>query len=88
VYDKYNVPQAKRNIANGEVDHLYPLCAGGSGIKMLMRVEFRPCTRGVIEVTAKADSNGSVAGDSAAIPDGEPIARILAGERELLCVTF
>jgi hypothetical protein len=30
VYDEYNVPQAKRNIANGEVDHLYPLCAGGS----------------------------------------------------------
>jgi RNA polymerase sigma-70 factor (ECF subfamily) len=34
-------------------------------------------------VTAKAHSTGSVAGDSAAIPDGELIARILAGEREL-----
>jgi hypothetical protein len=30
VYDEYNVPEAKRNIANGEVDHFYPLCAGGS----------------------------------------------------------
>jgi hypothetical protein len=30
VYDEYNVPQPKRNIANGEVDHFYPLCAGGS----------------------------------------------------------
>lgn len=24
------MPQAKRNIRNGEVDHFYPLCAGGS----------------------------------------------------------
>jgi hypothetical protein len=30
VYDEYNVPQAKRNIDNGEVDHFQPLCAGGS----------------------------------------------------------
>jgi hypothetical protein len=30
VYDEYNVPQAKRNKIDGEVDHLYPLCAGGS----------------------------------------------------------
>lgn len=30
VYDEYNVPQAKRNIQNGEVDHFQPLCAGGS----------------------------------------------------------
>jgi hypothetical protein len=30
VYDEYNVPQAKRNIENGEVDHFQPLCAGGS----------------------------------------------------------
>jgi len=30
VYDEYNVPPAKRNIKNGEVDHFYPLCAGGS----------------------------------------------------------
>ena len=30
VYDEYNVPQAARNIHDGEVDHFYPLCAGGS----------------------------------------------------------
>jgi hypothetical protein len=30
VYDEYNVPQARRNIKNGEVDHFYPLCAGGA----------------------------------------------------------
>jgi len=30
VYDEYGVPEEKRNIANGEVDHFYPLCAGGS----------------------------------------------------------
>jgi hypothetical protein len=30
VYDEYKVPTAKRNINNGEVDHLYPMCAGGS----------------------------------------------------------
>jgi len=30
VYDEYNVPQPERNIKNGEVDHFYPLCAGGS----------------------------------------------------------
>ena len=30
VYDEYNVPQNQRNIQNGEIDHLYPLCAGGS----------------------------------------------------------
>jgi hypothetical protein len=30
VYDEYNVPEAKRNIENGEVDHFQPLCAGGS----------------------------------------------------------
>jgi uncharacterized protein YgiM (DUF1202 family) len=30
VYDEYNVPQSKRNKIDGEVDHLYPLCAGGS----------------------------------------------------------
>jgi SH3 domain-containing protein len=30
VYDEYNVPQAQRNIKSGEVDHFYPLCAGGS----------------------------------------------------------
>ena len=30
VYDEYNVPSAKRNIDHGEIDHFYPLCAGGS----------------------------------------------------------
>lgn len=30
IYDEYNVPSAKRNIENGEIDHFYPLCAGGS----------------------------------------------------------
>jgi len=30
VYDEYNVPQDQRNIKDGEVDHFYPLCAGGS----------------------------------------------------------
>src|SRR6185437_10749088 len=30
VYDEYNVPQEQRNIKSGEVDHFYPLCAGGS----------------------------------------------------------
>jgi hypothetical protein len=30
IYEKYNVPSAKRNIDNGEIDHFYPLCAGGS----------------------------------------------------------
>jgi hypothetical protein len=30
IYDEYKVPAAERNIQDGEVDHLYPLCAGGS----------------------------------------------------------
>src|SRR5437879_13679373 len=30
VYDEYNVPQSARNFQDGEVDHFYPLCAGGS----------------------------------------------------------
>jgi hypothetical protein len=30
IYDKFSVPSAKRNIDNGEIDHFYPLCAGGS----------------------------------------------------------
>jgi hypothetical protein len=30
VYNAYNVPPAARNIQSGEVDHFYPLCAGGS----------------------------------------------------------
>jgi hypothetical protein len=30
IYEEYNVPSAKRNIDNGEIDHFYPLCAGGS----------------------------------------------------------
>jgi uncharacterized protein YraI len=30
VYSAYDVPANKRNIENGEVDHFYPLCAGGS----------------------------------------------------------
>jgi len=30
VYNEYNVPQTARNIQRGEVDHFYPLCAGGS----------------------------------------------------------
>jgi hypothetical protein len=30
VYDTYKVPTLKRKIAFGEVDHFYPLCAGGS----------------------------------------------------------
>jgi len=30
VYDEYDVPQDQRNIKDGEVDHFYPLCAGGS----------------------------------------------------------
>jgi hypothetical protein len=29
-YDEYRVPQDARNAENGEVDHFYPLCAGGS----------------------------------------------------------
>jgi uncharacterized protein YraI len=33
IYDEYNVPQAGRNIKTGEVDHFYPLCAGGSNDK-------------------------------------------------------
>lgn len=30
VYDEYDVPPDQRNIKDGEVDHFYPLCAGGS----------------------------------------------------------
>jgi hypothetical protein len=30
IYDEYNVPADARNIKHGEVDHFYPLCAGGS----------------------------------------------------------
>lgn len=30
IYDEYDVPQARRNFKSGEVDHFYPLCAGGS----------------------------------------------------------
>ena len=30
VYDEYKVPADQRNIKDGEVDHFYPLCAGGS----------------------------------------------------------
>ena len=30
VYDDYKVPEEARNIKHGEVDHFYPLCAGGS----------------------------------------------------------
>jgi uncharacterized protein YgiM (DUF1202 family) len=30
VYDEYNVSPDHRNIKDGEVDHFYPLCAGGS----------------------------------------------------------
>ena len=30
VYDEYSVAQSKRNGTSGEVDHFYPLCAGGS----------------------------------------------------------
>lgn len=30
VYDEYNVLPDQRNIKDGEVDHFYPLCAGGS----------------------------------------------------------
>jgi hypothetical protein len=30
IYDEYHVPQSQRNRQGGEVDHFYPLCAGGS----------------------------------------------------------
>ena len=30
IYDSYDVLPAKRNIKNGEIDHFYPLCAGGA----------------------------------------------------------
>ena len=30
VYDEYKVPAPQRNTKYGEVDHFYPLCAGGS----------------------------------------------------------
>jgi uncharacterized protein YgiM (DUF1202 family) len=30
VYDEYDVPEDQRNGDDGEVDHFYPLCAGGS----------------------------------------------------------
>ena len=30
VYDEYSVAYELRNIESGEVDHLYPMCAGGS----------------------------------------------------------
>jgi hypothetical protein len=30
VYDNYDVPSDRRNGRDGEVDHFYPLCAGGS----------------------------------------------------------
>jgi hypothetical protein len=30
VYDEYNVPAGERNIQHGEIDHFWPLCAGGS----------------------------------------------------------
>jgi hypothetical protein len=33
VYDEYNVPADERNIQHGEVDHFWPLCAGGSNDK-------------------------------------------------------
>jgi hypothetical protein len=30
IYAEYNVPAAERNSQHGEVDHFWPLCAGGS----------------------------------------------------------
>jgi hypothetical protein len=33
ICDEYNVASDERNIQHGEVDHLYPLCAGGSNEK-------------------------------------------------------
>ena len=30
IYEEYSVPPPRRNIDNGEIDHFYPLCAGGS----------------------------------------------------------
>jgi len=30
VYNEYNVPDSERNSTSGEVDHFWPLCAGGS----------------------------------------------------------
>src|SRR6516225_1720185 len=30
VYNEYNVPDSERNSESGEVDHFWPLCAGGS----------------------------------------------------------
>jgi hypothetical protein len=30
IYDEYHVPRDARNIQHGEVDHFYPICAGGS----------------------------------------------------------
>jgi len=30
VYNEYNVPDSGRNSESGEVDHFWPLCAGGS----------------------------------------------------------
>ena len=42
VYNEYNVPQNQRSIKSGEVDHLYPLCAGGSND--ILNLWYQPAT--------------------------------------------
>lgn len=45
VFDEYEVPAEKRNIANGEIDHFYPLCGGGSN--NLSNLWYQPLHGGV-----------------------------------------
>jgi len=42
VYDEYDVPAEGRNIRSGEVDHFWPLCAGGSND--LKNLWYQPAT--------------------------------------------
>ena len=42
VYDEYSVPIEARNIRSGEVDHFWPLCAGGSN--ELKNLWYQPAT--------------------------------------------
>lgn len=54
VYDEYNVPQGERNIKHGEVDHFYPLCAGGSNNIKRRCGSIRSCTPPRARTPAKA----------------------------------
>jgi hypothetical protein len=44
VYDEYHVASSARNFQDGEVDHFYPLCAGGSND--ITNLWYQPATNG------------------------------------------